>query len=330
MHRVILGKNASPIGFGCVQLTAHSTESEAVAILERAFSLGITHFDVARGYGFGRAEGILGKFLRGRRHQVTIATKFGLQPPSGLAGNARLINTAKRLLRPFPALMRRAKHHGSTLGKSGAFDPETAVRSVETSLRELGTDYIDLLLLHEASLLDAESQPLLEALDRLKAKGAVRHVGIGSEFSKLNGAGSFSAAYEVAQFADNACSRNLATLEHREERLAITHSVFVPARRLQEAVAARRELVEEYSRLISADLSDLCVVASLLWSYALRGNREGIVLFSTTNQRHLEANAREAASHRFDEEQVRRFVEFVDKLLNAPCSAALPPAREIA
>jgi aryl-alcohol dehydrogenase-like predicted oxidoreductase len=50
-------------------------------MLERAFALGITHFDVARAYGFGRAEGILGKFLRGRRDQVTVATKLGLQPP---------------------------------------------------------------------------------------------------------------------------------------------------------------------------------------------------------------------------------------------------------
>jgi aryl-alcohol dehydrogenase-like predicted oxidoreductase len=47
----------SRLGFGCVQLTSHRKRREAPFVLERAFSLGITHFDVARKYGFGRAEG---------------------------------------------------------------------------------------------------------------------------------------------------------------------------------------------------------------------------------------------------------------------------------
>src|SRR3984893_1601208 len=113
MDRTILGSTTFPLGFGCVQLTTHREEAEAVAILQHAFALGITHFDVARAYGFGRAEGILGKFLRGRRDQVTVATKLGLQPPVGLAGNAWIINAAKQLLSPFPALLQLAKRGGS-------------------------------------------------------------------------------------------------------------------------------------------------------------------------------------------------------------------------
>jgi hypothetical protein len=170
MHRRILGETAFQLGFGCVQLTVHPRQAEAVAILEYAFSLGITHFDVARSYGFGRAEGILGKFLRGRRDQVTVATKFGLQPPSGLAGNGRLITAAKRLLTPIPGLMRRAKRLGAAMGKAGVFAPEAAIRSLETSLRELSTDYLDLLLLHEATLANAAGEPLLEALEKQVAK----------------------------------------------------------------------------------------------------------------------------------------------------------------
>jgi aryl-alcohol dehydrogenase-like predicted oxidoreductase len=53
--------------------------------LEEAFAQGITRFDVARAYGLGRAEGILGEFLGSKRQQVTLATKFGIKPPSGLA-----------------------------------------------------------------------------------------------------------------------------------------------------------------------------------------------------------------------------------------------------
>src|ERR1700688_434097 len=127
MHRRILGETAFQLGFGCVQLTVHPRQAEAVAILEYAFSLGITHFDVARAYGFGRAEGILGKFLRGRRDQVTVATKLGLQPPVGIAGNTRMINAAKRLLTPFPALLQLARRGGSALEKSGMFTPQAAI-----------------------------------------------------------------------------------------------------------------------------------------------------------------------------------------------------------
>ncbi len=54
---ILLSTNVetSRLGFGCVQLTAHDSRKEALSVLEHAFSLGITHFDVARAYGFGRA-----------------------------------------------------------------------------------------------------------------------------------------------------------------------------------------------------------------------------------------------------------------------------------
>ena len=105
----------SRLGFGCVRLTAHQDRKEALAVLEHAFSLGITHYDVARAYGFGRTEGILRDFLRPKRDAVTLTTKFGIEPPSGLAGNIRLINGLKKVLGPFPGLLRKAKNRGSAM-----------------------------------------------------------------------------------------------------------------------------------------------------------------------------------------------------------------------
>jgi aryl-alcohol dehydrogenase-like predicted oxidoreductase len=83
---IFLQTNAetSRLGFGCVQLTAHLNRREALSVLEHAFSVGITHFDVARAYGFGRAEGILREFLWQKRHDVTLTTKFGIEPPLGI------------------------------------------------------------------------------------------------------------------------------------------------------------------------------------------------------------------------------------------------------
>ena len=322
MDRGILKTNTFPLGFGCVQLTTHRDPKEAVSILEHSFGLGVTHFDVARAYGFGRAEGILGKFLRGRRHHVTVATKLGLQPPGGMAGNARLINAAKRLLSPFPALLQLAKRGGSALEKSGEFAPEAAIQSLETSLRELGTDYVDILLLHEAELAEAAGEALLDALQGEVAKGRIRHLGIASDFSKLHqDAGRLPPAYDTVQFNDNPWRRNLPRLQNREQRLLITHSIFEPAAQLIAAARMRAQLAAESSRQIGADLSNPDVIASLLLHYALRNNTGGVVLFSSTDARHIEANVREVRAPQFDEAQLGHFVAFVDQALG-PWDAA--------
>src|SRR4030088_3251503 len=316
MNRTILGSTAFPLGFGCVQLTTHREEAEAVAILEHAFELGITHFDVARAYGFGRAEGILGKFLHRRRDRVTVATKLGLQPPAGIAGNARIINAAKRLLTPFPALLKLAKRGGSAMEKSAVFAPDAAIRSLETSLRELGTDYVDILLLHEATLADAASAELLDALQRQVAKGTIRHLGIASDFAKLQqDAGRLPIPYQIVQFNDNAWRRNLQTLQNRRHRLLITHSIFEPAARLREAAKADAHVASESSRRIGADVSDPDVIVALLLHYALRSNAGGVVLFSSTNPRHLETNVRETQGQRFDDAQLEYFVAYADLVL---------------
>jgi hypothetical protein len=68
------GLDVSAIGMGCVQLASSRTEV-ATAIVRRAVELGITYFDVARGYG--DAEIKLGSGLQGRRDEVVISTKTG-------------------------------------------------------------------------------------------------------------------------------------------------------------------------------------------------------------------------------------------------------------
>src|ERR1700722_14833981 len=62
------------IGFGCSALS-NSGEKKALQLLETAFDAGVRHFDVARYYGYGESEGILGKFAKSRRAQITITTK---------------------------------------------------------------------------------------------------------------------------------------------------------------------------------------------------------------------------------------------------------------
>ena len=319
------GIGASQIGFGCVQLTTHRERSEAIQILEHAFLQGITYFDVSRIYGFGRAEGILGEFLRGKRQQVTVATKFGIQPPSGLAGNRRVINLVKRLLRPFPSLLQRAQRRGSEMVQSGVFTPENAVLSLETSLRELGTDSVDVFLLHEASLSDAQSEPLIEALRGQVDRGTIRCFGVASSFHNLrDDASLLPSAYQVVQFEDNAVARNLARLKHREGRALVTHSIFQPLDAIRRAVSDQPAIAVEYSSKMNLDLADTGVLASLLLQSALRANSSGVVLFSSVNPERISSNVREAESLGYEDSQISIFSEFAAAILNAVPLRAAP------
>lgn len=308
----------SRLGFGSVRLTVQRNRREAVAVLERAFSLGIAHFDTARAYGFGRAEGILRDFLRQKRDAVTVATKFGIEPPSGLAGNARLINGLKKILRPFPALLNRAKNRGSALVKAGAFTPEAALRSLETSLRELGTDYIDIFLLHEGSIADASREPLLEALLREVKKGKIRLLGVGSEFEKFQrNSDLLPADYGVLQFNDNVADQNVGKLSHPDGRFLITHSIFVPLKILRQAAGEHTQVVRKHSLLMSIDLADPSVLGALLLQFALWSNKNGIVLFSSTEPHHIAANVKQAEAEPYDDVVMHRFIAFVNELLIA-------------
>jgi D-threo-aldose 1-dehydrogenase len=140
--------------------------------------LGFRHFDAARNYGDGLAETELGRFLSGRRGSFIVATKFGL------AAN-RLIEAvpfAAQPLRAFRSIVRRAKLGPSTCPMlTGA-----GLRaSVECSLRALRFDYIDVLFLHEPSLVRLqEAEELLAEIDRQKSKGAIRFVGLAGDWPR--------------------------------------------------------------------------------------------------------------------------------------------------
>ncbi|MGD0540169.1 MAG: aldo/keto reductase [Tepidisphaeraceae bacterium] len=319
MRRLTLGKTGlemSVLGFGCAKLTAHP-RNEAIGVLETALANGVTHFDVARLYGLGWAEGILGEFLKGKRDRVTVTTKFGLKPPGGWVKHRRLVYAAKKVLKIFPPvvkLMQKRAHQGVQGGK---FTPQDAAQSLETSLRELGTDHVDVLLLHEAELIDLASEPLIRYLEQQIAKGTVKCVGVGSYCAKLPAdLGRIPGVYQVVQFDDSAHVRNLERLAGRQGRGLITHTIFGPALPLVNAVRERPAVAREWVAKIGVDLSDAKAINSLLLHYSLGANPDGVVLFSSIRAQHVQANALDAASgSRYDAKQLACFVEFVDAIL---------------
>lgn len=124
------------------------------AKLHACLDQGITTFDHADVYGNYQVEALFGKAVKEsgiRRDEIVISTKCGINQ----------VDISR------PAY--RTRHYDSS--------PEHITRSIEQSLQNLGTDYIDILLLHHPDpLMDADETA--SALTTLVKKGLVRHVGV--------------------------------------------------------------------------------------------------------------------------------------------------------
>jgi aryl-alcohol dehydrogenase-like predicted oxidoreductase len=139
--------NASVITLGGVKWDTKVPEDEAVAIIRRAIELGINTVDTAHGYGNGQSETRMGIALQGLRDRVFLSTK-----------------TWQR-----------------------SYDD--AMREMELSLKRLQVDAVDLMVVHS---LDNEEEyarimarpSVLDAMEKLRDQGVVRHIGVSGHWVK--------------------------------------------------------------------------------------------------------------------------------------------------
>lgn len=131
----------TPLGWG------RSNDDESIAAIRRARELGVTFFDTADSYGFGRSESLLGIVLSRTRHDVVIATKVGV-----------------------------ARDRDGKVTKD--FSQSHLLHAVDGSLKRLRTDYIDLYQLHNPTLTELRRDELHETMDRLQEAGKIRFWGV--------------------------------------------------------------------------------------------------------------------------------------------------------
>ncbi len=145
------GFHTTPIAFGAMRAEANSAGISP--ILLEALEKGVNFIDTARNYG--ESEAIVGRTLKEwRGSKPYIATK--VKPLD--VGNWRFYVPMEE-----------------------QFTPQSIVESVETSLRTLGVDCIDLIQLHQWYFLWTERPEWLETLKTLQSQGKVRHIGVSAQ-----------------------------------------------------------------------------------------------------------------------------------------------------
>jgi aryl-alcohol dehydrogenase-like predicted oxidoreductase len=280
----------SCLGLGCMNLShAYGTPPPAEAagaLLLRALDQGITHFDTAALYGFGKNETLLGKVLKPHRQKIFLASKCGM---TGVDGK-RVID-----------------------GR-----PQTLKRTCEESLKRLQTDVIDLYYLHRWDR-QVPIEDSVGALGELVREGKIKSIGL-SEVSAatlrrahaVHPVAALQSEYSLwtrnPEIATLAACRELGTAFVAFSPLArafLTGTLHDPDREL-EAKDIRRQmprfepanyaknlgLLADYRR-IAAEAG--CTPAQLALAWLLTKGDHILPLFGTRSSAHLDENAGAAA-----------------------------------
>jgi D-threo-aldose 1-dehydrogenase len=280
------------LGFGCAGLFHASSRTSRSGLLHTAYDAGIRHFDVAPMYGLGRAEHELGTFARMRRSELTIATKFGIKPTLLARGIGRAQGPIRRIFAAKPAIRDYARAPGRPNGhlyEQGEHDAVFAKRSLEHSLRALGTDYIDLFLIHEPLPGSVRSDEISSCLEDARTAGWIRAWGIAGEPESTDEvARSFQVDIPIRQLRDYIFLRSLRFMPPGPS--FITYGVIVPAlASLVKYVTADDYRRRQWKKAIGEDCGNPEVAASFLFRAAFRANSSGVVLFSATQPLHMQA-----------------------------------------
>ena len=132
------------LGLGTNNFGGRSDEAESLKVVDASIDIGANFFDTANIYTGTKSETIIGKALKGRRDKVILTTKFGLSMGAG------------------PNMQGGSRGH--------------ILNELDTSLRRLQTDYLDLYQMHMVD----RSTPIeetLRALDDVVRAGKVRYIG---------------------------------------------------------------------------------------------------------------------------------------------------------
>lgn len=269
-----LGANDAPwLGFGTAHLGTNGERTNALRVLDEAFEQGIRYFDTARLYGEGEAEWVIGEAFAKKRDQVILTSKAGIIPW-----------TDRKMLRVSNKLR-------TTMGLSsipvehlfGAFDLRQLKASFDKSLKAMRTDYIDVLLLHECRLEDAENDAVKSWAESLKKAGKIRAFGSAATLAETDRIlAAESGHLDVIQHAfDLSMTTDRGAQNDKYQRVthsALTHVLPMIVGQLD----AQPGLAEEAQRDFGVDLTNPGQLIPRLLRHSHQCAPGATVLFSTT------------------------------------------------
>ncbi len=158
------GVKASVVGFGVWTVSTPwwygsnerlKDRAYGISLMQKALDAGITLFDTADTYGNGEGERILKDALGHRRNEICISTKFGYE------------------WKQTPVAERKGQ-----VEQPQNFSPEFIRQAFEGALERLGTDRIDLWMMHNAKMTHIETDDCFATLEKIKQEGKLRAYGV--------------------------------------------------------------------------------------------------------------------------------------------------------
>lgn len=304
------------LGFGCAALLGRASRRESEIAVKTALDAGITFFDTARSYGYGESEGLLGELFQGERHRLAICTKFGILP-ARQNWKSRLIPMARSAVKAFPGLRKAVQKQASTQFTSGQFSVATLSASLDTSLRKLRTDYVDILLMHAAPASVLAQEDLLEALGRLVESGKVKMAGISGDLPVISRYFTERpATLTTAQFALNTSVIGFVkeTALNGDLLLVANHPYGGPGgvgatKAAIEGMGRSEELSKGLREKLKDGAADPQMLPELLFHMLLDGTGVSAVVPAMMQVRHIQSNVRAVTECRFSSEELKAMRE---------------------
>lgn len=301
------GLRGSVLGLGCGSVMGRVGRSDSLRAMGAAWEAGVNVFDVARSYGYGEAEGLLGEFLRGRRSEAVIATKFGISP-DGRSWKSAIKPVVRHGLRLFPRARPLVRRLAGGERTAAEFTVPLLRASLEESLRQLVTDYVDVLFLHGPPASVMAHDDLMAELAQAVTAGKVRVAGVSGEPDVVRHAAQGPAVVQALQAAVNIFDLGVIDTARATNRLFVANHPFgglsgiARGSTLLRAIGADETVAPELREKLRH--VDNQVLADVVLGVVRRGTGVDTVIPSMMTLENLHANVAAIEHSRFTDDEI--------------------------